>query len=385
MTPQIRSIVRTNPHFLNPLGPMPPRFPIRSGELVGPDYIANYEFHALWYDLFYDPSGTMVVASAPPLCNLSEALVQAGGEFRCGGEPQAFVTVPMNRCAEFWIDVENAREPTLTFSGKGISWEGVPGSNHCGWFAGRRALVTMSKNNDLEWIRDWLSLNVRAHGADAVLLYDNGSSAYSLESLLEVMAGVPGIDVAVVVDWPFKYGPQGPPWDSDFCQYAALQHARWRFLSAARCVLNSDVDEWVVTPDGKPLFGFCEDSPGGVLAFYGRWCYVPERAAGGPLWRHRHHSHYRPSEDLCPPKWVAVPASIPEDAQWRVHFIAGGPEPVIVPGILYRHFRRVSNSWKYRRDQLLPADDPATALVDEELLAAFARVEEGLDWCSPAS
>ena len=81
--------------------------------------------------------------------------------------------------------------------------------NLCELFRGKRVMVTMSKDNDLAWIRDWVEFHTRNHGCDAVLLYDNGSTQYEAAKLQEIVAAIPGVDAALVVTWPFSYGPGG--------------------------------------------------------------------------------------------------------------------------------------------------------------------------------
>lgn len=71
----------------------------------------------------------------------------------------------------------------------------------------------------------------------------------------------------------------------------------------------------------------------------------------------------------CPPKWAAVPRLIPENAQWGVHHINGGPEAANVEGLTYRHFRQINTSWKYRRDAL-PGNVTVAALVKDMALEA---------------
>ena len=53
-----------------------------------------------------------------------------------------------------------------------------------GAFAGRNCLMTLSRDNALDWIRDWAAFHVREHGADAVLFFDNGSTDYRPEEIL---------------------------------------------------------------------------------------------------------------------------------------------------------------------------------------------------------
>ena len=56
-------------------------------------------------------------------------------------------------------------------------------------FRGRRVVLAMSRDNELQWIKDWVLFVVRNHGADAVLLYDNASTKYGAEQLSARQSG----------------------------------------------------------------------------------------------------------------------------------------------------------------------------------------------------
>ena len=89
---------------------------------------------------------------------------------------------------------------------------------------------------------------------------------------------MPGVAAAAVVDWPYPYGvPDGRRWDSDYCQYGVLEHARHRFLAEAQAVVNSDIDEFPVTVGGQALFDIVLHSGTGYLNYGGQW--VEERIA----------------------------------------------------------------------------------------------------------
>ncbi|WP_216075142.1 hypothetical protein, partial [Acinetobacter baumannii] len=81
-------------------------------------------------------------------------------------------------------------------------------------------------------IQDWVRFSRDVHGADAVLIYDNGSTSYSLADLAGALGALDGIAVARVVSWPYKFGPQGFDakrfWDSDYGQHGVWEHGRRR-------------------------------------------------------------------------------------------------------------------------------------------------------------
>ena len=77
----------------------------------------------------------------------------------------------------------------------------------------------------------------------------------------------------------------------------------------------------------------------------------------------------------CPPKWTAVPSRIPERAQGAVHSILGYlPARRLNSGFGYRHFRELSDSWKYARGGRL-AFDPATHETDTVLQRELSLVD----------
>ena len=159
-------------------------------------------------------------------------------------------------------------------------------------------MLTLSKNNELYWIGDWVRFFARRHGCDAVLFYDNSSTKYDLSEVYETIASIPRIEVVVVVNWPYKYGPQGTerdigpqklPWDSAYSQPGVLEHARHRFLDRAQAVVNADVDELVLTKDKVSLFELVSHSDTGYLRYPGYWIESATKST------QRHPRHF----DFC--------------------------------------------------------------------------------------
>jgi hypothetical protein len=238
-------------------------------------------------------------------------------------------------------------------------------------FANRRCLLTKSKNNDLRWIRDWVKFHVNSHHADAALIYDNASDAYAASDILGALTDIPGLEVAVVVEWPFKWGIHGDDfgiWDSDFAQHGILEHARWRFLEFARSVVYQDVDEFAVSD--RSIFDVAELSKWGTVLYKGRWIenVAPERSAppGRPP-RHADFRYFKPSGPPTATKWCTVPSRNKRSRQWRVHWIKPAE---ITDEIKLRHFRGISTGWKYDRSP--EPFDPSVHREDEELVRSLA-------------
>ncbi len=254
-------------------------------------------------------------------------------------------------------------------------------------FREKRVLFTLSKNNHPEWICDWMRFHRDLHQADAVLLYDNASDAYTTTALFEAMKQVSGFDVISIVQWPYKYGPQGVgrgTWDSAFSQDGAMEDARWRFLAHAEAVLNCDIDELVLADEGN-LFEKAAASPSGYVQFAGRWVNTLSHAVHG-LPRHRESAYQalpqwrwqglRPKDiKQCPTKWAVVPARCPANAHWSVHEIVGlGANNLKSDNVGYRHFAQISTNWKKNRKAIDPSD-LRHHKQDVKLLEAFAKVK----------
>ncbi|RYE10208.1 MAG: hypothetical protein EOP22_05625 [Hyphomicrobiales bacterium] len=312
------------------------------------DYARRFDDTSLFYDVFQLDG--RVVAVGPPLRNLAELVDSVSASL--DGQP-------VSRESDLLLNVERSSFPG---SGKVLSLEAGAGVGRLeapvqpaqlDVFDGRRVLLTISKDNRLDWIVDWLEFHTRVHGVDAALIYDNGSQSYSPADLLERIRHVPGLAAAVVVPWPYKYGPDGLPdgrfWDSSFAQPVMWEHARRRFLMRAAAMVNADIDELIVAASGGTLFDHLARSPSGALLYPGQWITPVRR---GLHWSGRRHRDFRYRLDGEAPylnKWTCVPARVPDDVQLGIHRFIGAFEATYVPEITFRHFRGITNNWKYDR------------------------------------
>jgi len=322
----------------------------RPAEFRQPGYEDAYDSRTLFYDVFRH--GDEVVLSGPPLFNLRQPL--AAARFTAGATAlvaslgdidrtqRSFLRGPAGEAVALVADGLNA---TLPISADGREL-----------FQGRRVLTAISRNNRLEWIADWVTYYAAIHEVDAILLYDNGSDAYALAELDAAIGAGPGIEVAVVVNWPFPFGPRAGPdgaWDSDFCHASMHEHARFRFLETAAQVINADIDELIVTADGRPLHQHLAAARSGGLKYAGRWI---EGVAGDRTPRFVDFDRYDPTRARCPPKWTIVPAAVPLAAQWSTHhFVGWSLQPAM--GVRYGHFRLITTNWKYDRTKKRNSDN----------------------------
>lgn len=361
---------------------LPPDAPVlrespRPVQLRNDRYAQQFDWHTLFYDVYR--VGRDVVLQGPPLRNLAAPLLAAPRlRNRFGPLFPRARRVERTNASEIWLRTNDSE---LILDGPLGRFEIAVQPNLSHRFAGRRVLHTLSKDNDVRWIIDWIRYYACVHGADAVLVYDNASTRYTAAELeAQLAATFPDI-VVTVVHWPYKYGPQGglagavngieTPWDSDYCQTGSLQHARFRYLRSARSVLNVDIDELVVAagPAG-PIFAATERARGGFIKFAGQWITsAAPRAVTVADCRHADFTLRDVQEtEVCPPKWCVVPAACDDIRHsWSVHNLFGArANKRVTADYTYRHFKGISNNWKYDRWEA-GAYDPARFVEDAPL------------------
>jgi hypothetical protein len=360
-------------------------------EFRGENFDRDFDSNTLFYDAV-QVSKSEIALFAPPFFNLSREVASTRFFSSSGGHAPR--TRHLDRHAQLWLDIAANSGPVQAKGDLG-SFEFAVSPDESELFRDCRVIFTMSKDNPIEWILDWVRFNRDIHGADAVLIYDNGSSAYDSATLSSALRSVSGIRCSVVMEWPFKYGPQGANswdhWDSDFCQLGAWEHARWRFLQHARSVMNSDVDELVLSKTNRSVFEAAEQSRSGLVRYRGRWIIgiddgVRSNAMLGPQ-RHADFSILMPPKyergkllmrrdaNACLPKWTAVPGRCPGRAQWHVHSIfSWWASYFCTSDFSFRHFREIGSNWKYQRTSRVPLDR-SIHKADLPLVEAFQRVD----------
>jgi hypothetical protein len=335
---------------------------------------ARHDDLTLVYNTFLSPNGARILLVSPSLRNLFAPFASA--RFSTGTQIVKPLVRPLDRCVRTVLPIAGPPD-SVTIDGPLGHIRLTPQPNQNSLFRGKRVLLTKSKDNELAWIKYWVEFNVRVHGANAVLIYDNASTKYTRAELDHVVTNIPGVERAVVVGWPFPFGPGAGPqgvWDSDYCQYGVLEDARWRFLAAANGVLYTDVDELAVISPAARLFDILQRSPTGYLRFNGVWVSTArDQNAGAAHDRHTDFVHLDLQAPACEAKWAVVPARCPAGFQWRVHAIPGmtvsRPRDLVIK---LRHFRGISTNWKARRTEP-EALDPGRHRRDEALVAAMHR------------
>ncbi|WP_138467342.1 hypothetical protein [Poseidonocella sp. HB161398] len=322
-------------------------------------YAGAYDAASLVYDAGLLPGGQGVVLSCPRLFNLWPLLRAA-----LPGRPRRRIFASSEA-----VRIPGSGAPLRLRIG-GAERELPVRPDTSGAFAGRNVLLTMSRDNDPGWIDDWVRFHASVHGADAVMLFDNGSTRYDPAALGAHLAELPGIRAVAVFEAPFPYGPQLPRWQgqvSHFLQGACLNLARQTVLARARAVLNLDVDEMLRSRSGASVFDAAAARPLGAVKLGGEWVHPP---AGAP-WPapQRAHACRALPPAPCHLKWCATPGGLLSRGGWEVHKLAPRLTRRLPPDREFEllHCHDATTGWNRG-----PAPErPRQA--DPELAALFAR------------
>ena len=287
--------------------------------LRGPDYIEKYDFSTFFYDAVYVAEQNKTVLICPKLFNF-ETLVKHGHFVDGTGRPVKHTINRYRRYDEVWLHSPATKFVFKSADEKFPFTSSADGIEH---FSGKRSIVTISRNNEIPWIIDWLKFYRKCHGLEAALIFDNNSDIYDLETLdHELTEAVPELHIALVPA-NLSYGPRGVRHKrahSKFLQTGMLNLARRRFLKSARSVLYVDIDEMVYSTTKKRVFQHAEKSRLGLATFRGNWVF-PSNKTTLPI---RHSDHFwtmSSKQEQCPVKWCVVPGSIAGDRNWDVHMV----------------------------------------------------------------
>ena len=336
------------------------RTPPRPKPLRQESYDEEFDFCTLFYDAFVMADCSHIRLVGPSLLNLKSHIengsVRALGQGADGRPaPVTFKLTSLQKTDQLDVVFDKPLDTAkLEFDFGGLGKHRVTvNDNNSDIFAGRRVVFTMFKYEPLPWLVDWADFNVKYHGADALLVYHNNSVHYSTAEISEALAAVEGLERVVVVHWPFKYGPGADGtghWDSTFCQLGMFAQARARYLAKAKSVLNTDIDELVITEGHKSLFEMAEQSTEGYVPFGGVAIAGEETVADAS--EHRRHKDFTrrgdtPFGGAVGRKWVVVPHLCQPENQWVVHGVKGmAVNEALSAKATLCHFMGISTHWK---------------------------------------
>ncbi|SFW73698.1 MULTISPECIES: hypothetical protein [Desulfovibrio] len=379
------------------------RIPPRPPHLQDIAYKDGFDYSTVFYDVFLSSDERFAVCVGPPLANLRPAIEEA--TFTALGAsghtvPCEKVIDPLDRCSRVWVALPPGKKDVLCCLGK-LGKVSLPiGASYCDLFAGKSVLFTRQKNNELDWIADWINLNQALHGIEAVLLFDNGSTAYSTQELLQYLAAHVHLDVLCLMHQDYPYGPGGGgghqllvqanhnhplPWDSDFLSYGLLEIAHQRFLSDAKQVIWGDIDEIMLSEDGVDISSRLAASATGVLNVSGsciQCVAAPVSSDLKSLTRRKDISaFFQPPFHTAPMpgsgKWCFCAGGVNSLDQLKVHDIqrlsTGTAMPAVEQGMGFRHFLHITTGWKGINRKERPVFDKGKHAFDCALVKALSR------------
>jgi hypothetical protein len=316
----------------------------------GPEHDRLYDFRTLAYDAIACPEEHAVVLLCPKLFNF-EAIVREA-KFSISGRPLRVRGIRKHRrFDEVFLDWDGIDGMLVFEHGKLTLHAGL---SRCELedFRGRNAMIAISRNNSLQWIRDWVSYHIRAHGLEAVVLIDNASDLYSASDLADTLAGITGLKAFRIVSAPFSYGPLGivrRRFQSKFLQVAMFNVVRRRLLADAAAILSIDVDELVHSRSGKSVFSSARASFLGYVAFRGSWSFRDPSLIDEPS--HTQHVLREENGDKCPYKYCFVPGGIIGKRSLEVHGMAGRwiNRLASMNDFGYWHCFSITTNWKNAR------------------------------------
>jgi hypothetical protein len=265
-------IIEPNPVFLDANGDLA-RQPERPDLARPEDFWEGFDQFGLFYDVFRDVDSKRVWFVGPDPKNLLSSLKNCTVTGKQSGHVTKFeIVVGHENLAACVVLPKIDRQFTLKIAGQQI--EGEIGENLCDLFKDKRVLLTLNKDNDLNWIKDWATFYAKEHGADAVCIFDNGSSSYDATKIAKTLEMLPNISAVQVVRWSFIFGvmdkvgqDNGLNQNVRFAQPPMFLSFCLRLGHEAASILNVDIDELVFSPSRRSIFEEAERRFFGTVKF----------------------------------------------------------------------------------------------------------------------
>lgn len=333
-------------------------------------YLARYDRTTLIYDCVYQADAARYLMVAPPLLNLWPALRDG---LRLDGAPVR--TLRRRRHDKYEVIHFRAPKGKLTFETGTESRPVATRPELSEPFRGLNCVATMNRDNPLEWIRDWALWLTRVHGLEGVVIFDNLSTGYTARDIAATLTEVPGLKQVAIISAPYPYGTtdrvERGELRPNFLQPAMLNLARTAILRHARAVLNADIDELVLSRNGRSVFDAAAARPNRAVRLPVRWAY-PAPDVTGPA-PQRTHLFRDADKRLSNRKWCAVPSGAMSRIGWYVHHVGGELFKLLPEDFNHEvvHCRAASTGWNLRKARHA---EMGALSEDPELVRAMSRL-----------
>lgn len=209
--------------------------------------LVGFDYWTLFSDVFVDRRGRLR-AVGPPLGNLVQDLPQLEVLVPAiGAGPVGARRVHQRR--ERWVHDFALKVPrqepfeVLVRAGEVFETSVMVDPSRFRAPLGDVTLVTLQKNNEPSWVRQWIEYHASLGVSDFVI-YDNGSANF--DDLVVEVGKTAEVQVQIV-EWPFPYGPR--TWKkAGYARRASIEH--WvRAFGGNSWYLGTDIDEYLVLGD----------------------------------------------------------------------------------------------------------------------------------------
>jgi hypothetical protein len=189
------------------------REPTRPAALQDDEFRNKFDYTTIFYDVFYSVDKRYVICIGPAFSNLRKYMRKAQF-FVCNRHsmnnkiPCKRKILHQNKCSQIWINLPDPTADTLYIVSHLGNMTIHIGENFANYISGKNVLLTKQKDNNLSWIIDWININTVLNDINAVLLFDNESTRYDLDTLCRRLAEhLINIDILIIMQWPYPFGP----------------------------------------------------------------------------------------------------------------------------------------------------------------------------------
>lgn len=230
--PKSWEIVRDTPSNKN-------KYPILS---FGKTFDETYDYHTLFSGVIkYNNSLTLV---APPFLNIQN-FIEEKVDILDHDTKIKLNFLNLDRCSISTTDI-NISSNYLNLTHNNITTEVLLEQSYIDDFKNKKIMFTMFKNDNPEYIKHWIDYHNNIYDIECFILFNNNSDKYTTEDLYKFL-NKKNKYLLIIVNWPMKWGVNGPPWNADFCKIVALQYLKYKFAYESKLVVNLDIDEYLVS------------------------------------------------------------------------------------------------------------------------------------------
>jgi hypothetical protein len=316
--------------------------------------LKQYDYDTLIYNVFLSYDNKSLVIIGPPLFNLYEEFfpmhfkgfglnlkIQKNRDkgFLFEEHPFFFkVTIPLKN-----IDIQKMNKVTFIFKNREIINLEVPINNYK---CGARILVTKQKNNNLQWIKDWITHYQKRYNVSNIIIFDNNSD--NTEQLCDVLTNKNGNKLDII---PYKYNFGVPQQHlTSFFQNTILEVAKLQFCRNGVIFFNFDIDELLQIIPSK-LNTLIETNKGIINYNFREWrvpMTIDNKQNQEYSFKDFKYKNKKPSEHGYATKYVAT---IDNKTSLNIHFATTKKKKTYLDDCFF-HFNGINTNWKHNRSNL---------------------------------